>query len=46
MELPVFWALWLIISGSAFALITIIVTIKGFTDLSHMFRELRRQQQQ
>jgi hypothetical protein len=44
MDLPVFWALWLIISGSAFASITVVVTIKGFTDLRHMFRELRRQQ--
>ncbi len=44
MGLPLFWGLWLIISGTAFALITIVVTIKGFADLRFMFKELRKQQ--
>jgi hypothetical protein len=41
-----FWEAWLIISGAAFALITIVVTVKGFADLSFMFQELRKQQHQ
>jgi len=43
MGLIFFWGLWLIISDSAFAVITIIVTIKGLADLKVMFQELRRQ---
>ena len=44
MGLVFFWALWLIISGLAFAVITVIVTVKGVADLNFMFRELRKQQ--
>ncbi|HVN79783.1 MAG TPA: hypothetical protein VMW38_12350 [Terriglobia bacterium] len=44
MGLIFFWGLWLIVSGLAFAVITVIVTIKGLADLSSMFRELRKQQ--
>ena len=44
MGLVFFWGVWLIISGMAFAVITIIVTIKGVADLNFMFRELRKQQ--
>jgi hypothetical protein len=32
-----FWAVWLVISGAAFAIITLIVAIKGFEDLRSMF---------
>jgi hypothetical protein len=32
-----FWAAWLSISGVAFAVITLIVAVKGFQDLRAMF---------
>jgi hypothetical protein len=35
-----FWAAWLIISGVAFALITLVVAVKGFQDLRAMFAGL------
>ena len=35
-----FWGIWLIISGIAFAGITVIVAWKGFADLRAMFRNL------
>jgi hypothetical protein len=36
-----FWGIWLIISGTAFAGITIIVAWKGLADLRAMFHDLR-----
>ncbi len=35
-----FWAVWLVISGAAFAIITLIVAVKGFQDLRAMFAGL------
>ena len=35
-----FWRAWLIISGLAFAGITLIVAVKGLADLRSMFRDL------
>ena len=32
-----FWAAWLVLSGVAFAAITVVVAIKGFQDLRAMF---------
>ncbi len=39
----IFWTVWLVISGTSFALITGIVTVLGFRDLKAMFRSLERQ---
>jgi hypothetical protein len=39
----VFWTFWLITAGTSFAVITGIVTFKGFQDLRNMFRGLARQ---
>jgi hypothetical protein len=38
-----FWTVSLIVSGIAFAVITAIVSVRGFGDLREMFRNLRRQ---
>ena len=38
-----FWAVWLVISGVSFAVITAVVTVRGFGDLRRMFRLLRQQ---
>ena len=38
-----FWTLWLLIAGGAFAIITIVVIVKGGPDLREMLRQLRRQ---
>jgi len=35
-----FWAIWLVISGVAFAGITLVVAVKGFHDLRAMFAGL------
>jgi len=32
-----FWAAWLVVSGVAFAAITVVVALKGFQDLRAMF---------
>ena len=39
-----FWLICLIIAGSAFALITLIVAVKGFKDLREMLKELAHKQ--
>jgi hypothetical protein len=39
----IFWTFALLISGCAFAFITVIVIFKGGPDLREMLRELRRQ---
>lgn len=36
-----FWGVWLLISGIAFAFITVVVAIRGFKDLKFMFEGLR-----
>ena len=38
-----FWAIWLVVAGSSFAFITLMVTIKGGKDLRQMFRDLSKQ---
>ena len=38
-----FWTICLLVAGSSFAFITLVVTIKGFKDLRQWFRELTRQ---
>lgn len=37
-----FWALWLVAAGVSFALITAIVSVKGYQDLRSMLRGLAR----
>lgn len=37
-----FWTVWLVIAGTAFAWITVIVTIRGAKDLSDMLKALKR----
>jgi uncharacterized protein (DUF2141 family) len=39
-----FWGVWLLLSGIAFALITVIVAVRGFKDLKFMFEGLRAHQ--
>jgi hypothetical protein len=39
----IFWTLCLIVAGSTFAAITLIVIVKGGPDLREMLRQLRRQ---
>ncbi|HEU5235015.1 MAG TPA: hypothetical protein VFU50_19315 [Terriglobales bacterium] len=39
----IFWTVWLAISGASFALITVIVTVRGLRDLKAMFRSLEHQ---
>jgi hypothetical protein len=36
-----FWAVWLVVSGAAFAIITVVVTIKGFGDVKRMLSGLK-----
>jgi hypothetical protein len=40
-----FWAAWLVISGVAFAVITVIVAVKGYRDLRAMFAGLSGKKQ-
>jgi hypothetical protein len=42
----IFWTLNLVIAGTAFAVITCIVTVKGVKDLREWFRNLRRQNEE
>jgi hypothetical protein len=42
----IFWTLCLVVAGSAFAAITLIVIVKGGPDLREMLRQLRRQNSQ
>jgi hypothetical protein len=39
----IFWTLCLIVAGSTFSAITLIVIVKGGPDLREMLRQLRRQ---
>jgi hypothetical protein len=36
-----FWRVWLLISGVAFAAITIVVTLKGFGDVKRMLSGIK-----
>ena len=38
-----FWMASLLIAGSSFAFITLVVSIRGFADLLNMFSNLRKQ---
>ena len=38
-----FWTVSLLVAGSSFAFITIVVTIKGVSDLRSWFRSLQEQ---
>ena len=40
-----FWEVSLIVSGTAFAFITAVVTIKGFRDIRNMFQALVKQRE-
>lgn len=42
----IFWTASLLISGAAFALITVIVIVKGGPDLREMLRQLKKQNPQ
>jgi hypothetical protein len=37
-----FWTIWLLFSGAAFALITVVVTLKGFGDVRRMLSGIKR----
>ena len=38
-----FWTIWLLFSGAGFALITVVVTLKGFGDVRRMLSGLKSQ---
>jgi hypothetical protein len=42
----IFWTLNLVVAGTAFAFITVVVTINGAKDLRQFFGNLRRQNQE
>jgi hypothetical protein len=42
----IFWTLNLVVAGTAFAFITVVVTFKGVNDLRQWFINLRRQDQE
>jgi hypothetical protein len=37
-----FWTIWLLFSGTAFAVITVIVTLKGFGDVRRMLSGIKK----
>lgn len=37
-----FWTMWLLVAGVAFAVITVVVTIKGFGDVRRMLHGLKQ----
>lgn len=39
----VFWALMLVIAGTSFAVITLVVSVRGLRDLRQWFASLNRQ---
>jgi len=41
----VFWTVSLLVAGTSFAFITLVVTIKGFRDLREMFSSLSQQRE-
>jgi len=40
-----FWMISLVVAGASFALITLVVTVRGIRDLREMFRRLGEQQE-
>lgn len=36
-----FWTIWLLFSGAAFAIITVVVTLKGFGDVKRMLSGIK-----
>ncbi len=40
-----FWTAVLVLAGSSFALITLVVTVRGYRDLLNMFSGLRGQKE-
>ena len=38
-----FWTVWLLFSGAAFAIITVVVCIKGFGDVKRMLSGIKAQ---
>ena len=41
-----FWTVWLLLSGVAFALITVVVTLKGFGDVRRMLSGIKQHDKQ
>ncbi len=39
----IFWTTLLVVAGASFAVITVIVTVKGYEDLRNMFSRLAEQ---
>lgn len=39
----IFWTLWLLFAGAAFAIITVVVTLKGFGDVRRMLNGIKGQ---
>jgi len=37
----IFWTIWLIVAGAAFAGITVVVTLKGFGDVRRMLSGIK-----
>ena len=37
----IFWTIWLLVAGVAFALITVVVTLKGFGDVRRMLSGIK-----
>ena len=37
----IFWTIWLLVAGLAFALITVVVTFKGFGDVRRMLSGIK-----
>lgn len=42
----VFWTANLLVAGSAFAIITLVVAVKGFQDLRNLFARWREQKEE
>jgi hypothetical protein len=40
----IFWSVCLLVAGSSFAFITVVVAIRGFQDLRNLFRRLHEQE--
>ena len=37
----IFWTIWLLVAGAAFAIITVVVTLKGFGDVRRMLSGIK-----
>jgi hypothetical protein len=40
----IFWTIWLLFAGAAFAIITVVVAIKGFGDVRRMLSGIKGKQ--